>query len=82
MTRRGAFIVIEGLDRSGKTTQTELLAEHLATTTTTTGDALSVSRRKFPGKKERNSTGSPPPRTADPCDTHAHTQIARRAQAS
>ena len=46
---RGAFIVIEGLDRSGKTTQTELLAEHLATTTG--GGCLSVSRRKFPGER-------------------------------
>ena len=45
--RRGAFILLEGLDRSGKTTQTKLLAQHLnsqpqptttnpATTTTTT----------------------------------------------
>jgi len=44
MARRGAFIVIEGLDRSGKTTQTDLLAEHLATTD------LSFSRRKFPDR--------------------------------
>ena len=27
--RRGAFILLEGLDRSGKTTQTKLLAQHL-----------------------------------------------------
>ena len=46
---RGAFIVIEGLDRSGKTTQTELLAEHLATTGG--GGGLSVSRCKFPGER-------------------------------
>ena len=45
MTRRGAFVVIEGLDRSGKTTQTELLAEHFATT------GVSISRRKFPGER-------------------------------
>ncbi|GJJ11374.1 hypothetical protein Clacol_005606 [Clathrus columnatus] len=30
MSRRGAFIVVEGLDRSGKTTQTNLLCEHLS----------------------------------------------------
>lgn len=29
MSKRGAFIAIEGLDRSGKTTQTSLLQEHL-----------------------------------------------------
>ena len=39
---RGAFIVIEGLDRSGKTTQTELLAARLSTS------GVSVARRKFP----------------------------------
>jgi len=43
---RGAFIVIEGLDRSGKTTQTELLAARLA------ADSVSVARRKFPGTYE------------------------------
>ena len=41
---RGAFIVVEGLDRSGKTTQAELLAERL------TAIGLSVERRKFPGE--------------------------------
>jgi dTMP kinase len=41
---RGAFIVIEGLDRSGKTTQTEHLTEHLAT------NGISIERRKFPGE--------------------------------
>ena len=29
MAKRGAFIVIEGLDRSGKTTQTSRLLEQL-----------------------------------------------------
>ena len=42
---RGAFIVIEGLDRSGKTTQTELLTERL-----TTKNGVSIERRKFPGE--------------------------------
>ena len=41
---RGAFIVIEGLDRSGKTTQTELLTEHLTT------NGISIERCKFPGE--------------------------------
>lgn len=41
---RGAFIVIEGLDRSGKTTQTELLTKHLTTR------GISIERRKFPGE--------------------------------
>jgi len=42
---RGAFIVVEGLDRSGKTTQTELLASHLTKT------GVSVERIKFPGER-------------------------------
>jgi len=41
---RGAFIVIEGLDRSGKTTQTEHLTEHLTT------NGISIERRKFPDR--------------------------------
>ncbi|KAI0299274.1 thymidylate kinase-domain-containing protein, partial [Russula brevipes] len=41
---RGAFIVIEGLDRSGKTTQIELLASRLA------ANGVAVSRRKFPDR--------------------------------
>jgi dTMP kinase len=41
---RGAFIVIEGLDRSGKTTQTEHLTKHLTT------NGISIERRKFPGE--------------------------------
>jgi thymidylate kinase len=76
MTRRGAFIVIEGLDRSGKTTQTELLAEHLATTTGG-GGLLSVSRRKFPGKNERVESTD----ISHPSHTFLF-QIVRRAQAS
>ena len=42
---RGAFIVIEGLDRSGKTTQTEHLTEYLTTTL-----GISIDRSKFPGE--------------------------------
>ena len=69
---RGAFIVIEGLDRSGKTTQTELLATRLTT------NGVSVARRKFPGTSERP--------TAYTATTHTHTplspyQIARLARA-
>jgi dTMP kinase len=30
MSQRGAFIVIEGLDRSGKTTQVQLLKDELS----------------------------------------------------
>jgi thymidylate kinase len=41
---RGAFIVIEGLDRSGKTTQTDLLSSHLSKI------GLTIDRRKFPGE--------------------------------
>ncbi|KAI0272398.1 thymidylate kinase-domain-containing protein [Gloeopeniophorella convolvens] len=41
---RGAFIVIEGLDRSGKTTQTERLAARLA------GAGATVALRKFPDR--------------------------------
>ncbi len=43
---RGVFIVIEDLDRSGETTQTELLMERL----TTNGVNVSIERRKFPGE--------------------------------
>jgi Thymidylate kinase len=41
---RGPFIVIEGLDRSGKTTQTDLLAARLFTA------GVTLLRRKFPGE--------------------------------
>ena len=44
---RGAFIVIEGLDRSGKTTQTDLLSSHLSKT------GLTIDRRKFPGEQAK-----------------------------
>jgi dTMP kinase len=44
MAKRGAFIVIEGLDRSGKSTQTSLLHDRLK-------DAgESVQLLKFPGQ--------------------------------
>jgi len=41
---RGAFIVIEGLDRSGKTTQTDILYKHLTT------NGIPIERRKFPDR--------------------------------
>ena len=53
---RGAFIVIEGLDRSGKTTQTDLLAARLATS------SVPVERRKFPGKGSAHTRARAPTR--------------------
>lgn len=44
MSRRGAFIVIEGLDRSGKTTQTSLLLDRLEM------KGKQVKLIKFPGQ--------------------------------
>lgn len=41
---RGAFIVVEGLDRSGKTTQTKKIEEALV------GEGYKVKLRRFPGK--------------------------------
>ena len=41
--KRGAFIVIEGLDRSGKSTQAAALYERLAAA------GISVKLQKFPG---------------------------------
>lgn len=41
--KRGAFIVIEGLDRSGKSTQAKLLVERLQKTT-------KAKLIKFPGR--------------------------------
>ena len=45
--RRGTFIVIEGLDRAGKSTQVELLAKWIAQQR---GSQSRVKIRKFPGK--------------------------------
>lgn len=42
-TKRGAFIVVEGLDRSGKTTQTAILRDRLA------NEGHPVKLYKFPG---------------------------------
>ena len=42
---RGAFIVIEGLDRSGKSTQVGLLEERLKS------EGIPVRLAKFPGKQ-------------------------------
>lgn len=51
-TTRGAFIVIEGLDRSGKTTQAARLFDRIQSTTT---DAAPTPPKavllKFPGKE-------------------------------
>lgn len=41
---RGAFIVLEGLDRSGKTTQAKTLEERLA------AEGRQVQAMRFPGK--------------------------------
>ena len=41
---RGAFIVLEGLDRSGKTTQVELLEQRLA------AEGRPVETMRFPGE--------------------------------
>lgn len=41
---RGALIVIEGLDRAGKSSQCELLFEHLKS------NGHKVKRMRFPGK--------------------------------
>jgi dTMP kinase len=40
---RGAFIVVEGLDRSGKTTQTKRIEDALV------GEGYKVKLRRFPG---------------------------------
>ena len=42
--KRGAFIVLEGLDRSGKSTQAALLADHLKK------EGVDVKLMKFPGQ--------------------------------
>ncbi|SRR5258708_28949171 len=43
MVKRGAFIVVEGLDRSGKTTQTNRLRDRLV------NQGVHVKLYKFPG---------------------------------
>lgn len=48
---RGAFIVVEGLDRSGKTTQTKRIESTLVS------EGYKVKLRRFPG----NSVPSTPP---------------------
>lgn len=40
---RGALIVVEGLDRAGKSTQSRLLSEHLE------AQGIRVKRLRFPG---------------------------------
>ena len=44
MLKRGAFLVFEGVDRCGKTTQTKLLVEKLKQ------DGRKVELMRFPGK--------------------------------
>jgi len=85
---RGAFIVIEGLDRSGKTTQTELLTSVSPRTAYPSSDAnFQVSKREKHRRRkkkrwwvvvvvQRNNTSL---RESD-ATTNA-CQIARRAQA-
>lgn len=46
---RGALIVIEGLDRAGKSTQCERLCTHLEE------QAHKVKRMRFPGEKARKN---------------------------
>lgn len=46
-SRRGTFIVVEGLDRAGKSTQVELLAQRMEERLGK--DAVRV--RKFPGER-------------------------------
>lgn len=46
LRRRGTFIVVEGLDRAGKSTQVDLLAERLEQTMGK--DRVRI--RKFPGE--------------------------------
>jgi dTMP kinase len=43
-TKRGAFIVLEGLDRSGKTTQVKLLEQRFVE------EGRKVKMMRFPGK--------------------------------
>jgi dTMP kinase len=50
MTPRGAFIVFEGLDRCGKTTQVEQLAQAMRR------EGREVRCMKFPGELRRERT--------------------------
>ena len=47
--KRGAFIVLEGLDRSGKSTQAALLADRLKQ------EGVDVKLMKFPGQHQSPS---------------------------
>jgi dTMP kinase len=44
---RGALIVVEGLDRAGKSTQCDLLCDHLRAA------GHQVKRMRFPGEKSK-----------------------------
>lgn len=53
MPQRGIFIVIEGLDRSGKTTQTALLYDALKAA------GIAVNLLKFPGNTHASNALRP-----------------------
>ncbi len=48
-TTRGALIVFEGLDRCGKTTQTQLLLQHLDPNYKNEEESRIVQLMRFPG---------------------------------
>ena len=50
MLKRGAFLVFEGVDRCGKTTQTKLLVEKLKQ------NGKKVELMRFPGKRRFSSS--------------------------
>lgn len=59
-TRRGGLIVVEGLDRAGKSTQCDLLCEHLREA------GHQVKRMRFPGEKSKLAAAHSALARADP----------------